>query len=104
MKELKGHPNFIQYEDHYDDETAIYILLEKIKGCDLETIMTDLKNEFYTNKEAFMRFILRLLIQLSEALKVLNNKNIYHRDLHPKNIMLKFKDDQHLKEAKDQKF
>ena len=39
MEQLKGHPNFIQYEDHCEDKNFVYILLEWIEGYDFERVL-----------------------------------------------------------------
>ena len=91
MEELKGHPQFVQLEDYFEDETYVYFLMEKIQVCIFEKVMEKKKNERETNKEGFMKFILELLIQFSEALKVMSEKKIYHRDFNCENIMFSFK-------------
>ena len=82
MKELKGHPQFVQMEDYYEDETYLYLLLERIHGCNLKDVMQRKKGEMNNNKEGYLKFILELLIKLAEALKIMSDKKIYHRDLH----------------------
>jgi serine/threonine protein kinase len=84
LYELKGHSNIISYEDHQinrvenEDEWNIFIRMEY--AISLKEI---LKDKSLTEKE-----ILKLGIDICNALEFCHSKNIIHRDIKEANIFI----------------
>lgn len=91
LRELR-HPNIVRYYDRIIDRTnaTLYIVMEFCEGGDLATLITKcIKERRYLEEE----FILRVMAQLSLALKECHGRNdggstVLHRDLKPANIFL----------------
>ncbi|KAI7800033.1 serine/threonine-protein kinase Nek2 isoform X1 [Triplophysa rosa] len=94
LRELK-HPNIVRYYDRIIDRsnTTLYIVMEYCQGGDLASLINrNIKERRYLEEE----FILRVLSQLSLALKECHGRNngsstVLHRDLKPANIFLDVK-------------
>jgi serine/threonine protein kinase len=94
MKEYKlcyklKHKNIVQilgvYKNKLDITTfGIYILME-IGSTDWEKEIKNhcQKNKYYTQKE-----LINILIQLTNALAFLQEKNVSHRDIKPQNVLI----------------
>lgn len=76
-----NHPNILKFIHSFNDSKNIYILTELCENQTLRNLLnkrgtlTELEIQYYG-------------IQIISALKYLNNKNIYHRDLKLSNIFL----------------
>ncbi|XP_016102434.1 serine/threonine-protein kinase Nek2-like isoform X2 [Sinocyclocheilus grahami] len=94
LRELK-HPNIVRYYDRILDKTntTLYIVMEYCEGGDLASLINRcIKDRRYLKEE----FILRVMAQLSLALKECHGRNngsstVLHRDLKPANIFLDVK-------------
>ena len=76
------HPNIVKYFGTCEDEFFIHIVMEYLKGHDLDKIIS-LKN--YTGfDEKNMCLIIQ---QLLKALAFIHSKNIIHRDIKPENVL-----------------
>ncbi|KAF6717091.1 Serine/threonine-protein kinase Nek2 [Oryzias melastigma] len=91
LRELK-HPNIVRYYDRIIDrrKTTLYIIMEYCEGGDLSCLISRcIKERKYLEEQ----FILRVMVQLSLALKECHRRcdgraTILHRDLKPANIFL----------------
>lgn len=73
------HPNIVGCFDVFQDSDNVYIIMEY---CDSGTLRTILKKPL---KERYVQYY---FMQLTDGLKYLDNYNILHRDIKPKNILL----------------
>lgn len=75
------------FETYYDhNESKIYIIMQWIKGVELtEKMKTSKPNQF-----------IQWMIDLCEVLLMMANKNLYHKDIKPSNIMIDSTNQLHL--------
>ena len=76
------HPNIVKYFGTFEDEYYIHIVMEYLKGHDLNKIIS-LKN--YTGFDE--KNMCQIVQQLLKALAFIHSKNIIHRDIKPENIL-----------------
>ena len=76
------HPNIVKYFGTFEDENFIHIVMEYLKGHDLDKIIS-LKN--YTGLDE--KNMCQIIQQLLKALSFIHSKNIIHRDIKPENIL-----------------
>tara|TARA_B110000881_G_scaffold9974_1_gene7547 strand:- start:1549 stop:2619 length:1071 start_codon:yes stop_codon:yes gene_type:complete len=79
LKSLQ-HPNIIACYGSYEDIKYVYIILEFCERGDLSLL---LKGNILNEKDVHKYFI-----HLVSALQYLNNRQIIHRDIKPKNILI----------------
>lgn len=72
--------NIVKCYDIIDDIDAIYIIMEYCNGGDLSSLLINLPI-----KDIFIK---HYFIQIINAIKFLHEKNIIHRDIKPKNMLL----------------
>lgn len=73
------HPNIVRCYDVYEEEGKIYIVMEYCESGDLREILKKPIKEKYTQF---------YFSQLANGLKYLDEQNIMHRDIKPRNILL----------------
>jgi calcium-dependent protein kinase len=76
------HPNIVKYFGTFEDELNIHIVMEYLKGHDLDKIIS-LKNYNDFDEKSMAEIIQQLL----KALSFIHSKNIIHRDIKPENIL-----------------
>jgi serine/threonine protein kinase len=76
------HPNIVSLFDIGVDDEQFYMVMEYVHGRNLQEIIESQKAFFPIDN------ILRIAIQLCEALKVAHEHDIIHRDIKPANILL----------------
>ena len=76
------HPNIVKYFGTFEDEFFIHIVMEYLKGHDLDKIIS-LKN--YTGFDE--KNMCQIIQQLLKALAFIHSKNIIHRDIKPENVL-----------------
>jgi serine/threonine protein kinase len=74
------HPNIIKCYDIIEDINVVYIIMEYCDSGDLSSLLI--------NKPMNEEYIKYYFRQIIDALKFLHGKNIIHRDIKPKNILL----------------
>lgn len=84
MSMLKGTSNIVSYEDH------VVIPHDEGIGWDILIRMELLKplNEFITHEPITVRDIIKLGIDMCNALELCQKRNIIHRDIKPENIFV----------------
>ncbi|KAI9745466.1 MAG: hypothetical protein M1818_001000 [Claussenomyces sp. TS43310] len=80
-----SHPNLLCLKDTFDEESAVYLILELAAEGELFNwiVMKQKLTEDETRK---------VFIQLFQAVKYLHDRGIVHRDIKPENILLTDKD------------
>lgn len=79
-----NHPNIIKYYESFVYKRHLCIITEYAENGDLQRKIKDAKN----GKSLTQQQILDWFCQLALALGHIHSKNILHRDLKPKNILL----------------
>ena len=81
-----SHPNIVRLEDHFEDDTHVYLVMELVSGGELfERIV---ERDHYTEREA--RDLVRVLLG---AIACCHDRGIAHRDIKPENMLLTSRDD-----------
>ena len=81
------HPHIVQIENHFSHEGLPCIVMEYIQGMDLGQ---RLKQQGKLSEAEAVRYIR----QIGEALVVVHDKGLLHRDLKPQNIMVRATQDE----------
>jgi serine/threonine protein kinase len=79
------HPSVVDVYDYFTEEERSYLVLEFIRGKDLETVLNE-RDTFFSQEET-----LDLALQICDVLSFLHNHEpqpIIFRDMKPSNIML----------------
>ena len=82
------HPNIVKYFGTFEDDYYIHILMEYLKGHDLNKIIALKKYTGFEEKD-----MAKIIEQLLKALSFIHSKNIVHRDIKPENILFSNKKD-----------
>jgi len=85
LKKMR-HPNIIRLKGFYDEESKLYLVMERVTGGELFSRIVELG----AYSEAAAADVIRKLL---DAVHYLHERNIAHRDLKPTNLLLKSKDD-----------
>ncbi len=75
------HPNIVQVYDYFVEDSDGYIVMEWLEGKTLREIKSEIN---VLNIES----ILKICIQIGEALNYAHQQNIMHKDIKPENIMI----------------
>jgi serine/threonine-protein kinase len=76
-----NHPNIVQVYDFGNEGDLAYIVMEYIQG-------KELKDYFDAKERLDLTRILRLMIELLDALECAHEAGIIHRDIKPANVMV----------------
>ena len=79
---LGGHPNLVSLESIYDEENAVYIVLEYLEGGELFDQVV--ARGSYSEKDASA-----LIKKIVLAIAALHQVRVIHRDLKPENVVFK---------------
>ena len=81
------HPSIIEVFDYgQTDDNQLYIVMELVRGPNLETLLTQWRAE---QRQLPLAEAVSLMRQLAEATAYANEQGVLHRDLKPANILLK---------------
>ena len=86
LKKMKS-KHSVEFINGIKENNYYYIIMELCDG-DLNKLLTMKKG----NLDIIT--IIKIMIQINEAFKLMRNKKIEHRDLKPDNILIKFKNDE----------
>ncbi|TBU64825.1 kinase-like protein [Dichomitus squalens] len=79
---VTGHPNIVGILDAFEDTNYFYLVLELCPGGDLFHQICSKRS--YAGNDARLR---RVFLQLVDAVEACHQRNIFHRDLKPDNIL-----------------
>ena len=82
IMKLCRHPNIVQLFDHFENSDYIFIIMEYLKGGDLEQYLNKINFRVTENRAR------SIINQIASGIKYLHEYGILHRDLKPENIML----------------
>ncbi|XP_029460974.1 serine/threonine-protein kinase DCLK2 isoform X2 [Rhinatrema bivittatum] len=80
LRQVK-HPNIIMLVEEVDTPTALYLVMELVKGGDLFDAITS--STKYTERDGSA-----MVYNLASALKYLHSLNVVHRDIKPENLLV----------------
>ena len=75
------HPNIVRFYEFFSEDQVPYIVMDYIPGKTLDQIVSP---ENPLSETTAVNYIL----QVAEALKVVHNNNLLHRDIKPQNLIL----------------
>ena len=75
------HPNIIQLEDVFSDQSTLFLVMELVRGGDLFDRIVARKR--YNEGDAKL-----VVLQILYAMQFMHDKNVAHRDMKPENILL----------------
>ncbi|KAG5846275.1 hypothetical protein ANANG_G00148050 [Anguilla anguilla] len=83
--EALKHPFIVQYNDSFEDDMNVYIVVEYCEGGDLSQEIKKQKDtgEYFPEDQ-----ILTWFVEICMAVEYVHEKNILHRDIKPQNIFL----------------
>jgi hypothetical protein len=81
------HPHIIQVFFTYEDKFRFYIIMEPLADCDLEAFLTQYGPTPPTESQRIM--VWRWFMCLSNTLAFIHSKGIRHKDIKPRNILVK---------------
>lgn len=76
-----SHPNIVRVFDVFEENNTVYLVMEYLQG---ETLGKRIENRHVLSSQD----VLDMLYPLLDALKVLHDRNMLHRDIKPQNIFL----------------
>ena len=76
-----NHPNIVQVYDFGEEGDIAYIVMEFIRGKELKTF-------FDANERFDLKEVVRIMVELCDALDFAHAAGIVHRDIKPANVML----------------
>lgn len=81
LNRLLGHPNIVKYYEYFEEEEVHYLVMEFLDGKNLSELLQEEGKLKY-------RFVFDYIYQIGLAIKYMHDKNLVHRDIQPKNIMI----------------
>ncbi|WP_372367043.1 FHA domain-containing serine/threonine-protein kinase [Candidatus Uabimicrobium sp. HlEnr_7] len=82
-----NHKNIVHIYDFGSHDGKLYIVMEYIQGSNICQYVTKLKAQKKPLSDFFVK-ICQLFCDLCEVLGYLHNKNVYHADIKPQNILV----------------
>ncbi|MBH8572394.1 serine/threonine protein kinase [Nostocaceae cyanobacterium CENA369] len=83
LKKLQspGHPNIVKYYEYFEENEIHYLVIEFLDGNNLSKLLEEKGKLKY-------QLAFDYIYQIGLGLKYVHGKNLVHRDVHPKNIMI----------------
>ena len=94
MKKCSKSDNSVKCYEYFDNNKNFVIIMEL---CDVNLSQLLMKNLEKYDRGFSVEEIYEIMTQLNNALKIMKNNNIIHRDLKLENILVKFIDKEHKK-------
>jgi Tol biopolymer transport system component/serine/threonine protein kinase len=80
------HPSIVKVHDFGESKGLLYIVIEYIPGNNLQDILNLLRGQ---NRWVILTEAIQIVQQVGQALDYARNQGLLHRDIHPRNLMLK---------------
>ena len=80
------HPSIVKVHDFGESDGLLYIVIEFIPGNNLQQILETLRLQ---NRWVILTEAILIIQQVGQAMDYARNQGLLHRDIHPKNLMLK---------------
>ncbi|KAF1841652.1 kinase-like protein, partial [Cucurbitaria berberidis CBS 394.84] len=81
------HPHIVQVHLTYEDKTRFFIVMRPLADCDLEAFLEEHTQRPPTQAQQDM--VWRWFLCLSNTLTFIHSKGIRHKDIKPRNILVK---------------
>ncbi len=84
------HPNIVPIHDiGIDEKNRLFFTMKYVNGRDLDSILSDLRNEIPESKKEYSQMrLIRSIVSVCNAIAFAHSKGVIHRDLKPANIMI----------------
>ena len=80
------HPSIVKVHDYGESDSLLYIVIEYIPGNNLQQILEILRSQ---NRWVILTEAILIIQQVGQAMDYARKQGLLHRDIHPKNLMLK---------------
>lgn len=80
------HPSIVKVHDFGESDGLLYIVIEFITGSNLQQILETLRSQ---NRWVVLTEAILIIQQVGQAMDYARKQGLLHRDIHPKNLMLK---------------
>uniref|UniRef100_A0A453N4J7 non-specific serine/threonine protein kinase n=1 Tax=Aegilops tauschii subsp. strangulata TaxID=200361 RepID=A0A453N4J7_AEGTS len=84
LKALKGHENIVHFDNAFEDDSYVYIVMELCEGGELLDRILAKKNSRYSEKDAAV--VVRQMLKVAAECHL---RGLVHRDMKPENFLFK---------------
>lgn len=88
LQKLSGHPNVVNFEDVFEDDEKVYIIMELCEGGELLDRILGRKDNRYSEQDAA-----QVVRQMLSVVARCHLNGVVHRDLKPENFLFKGKEE-----------
>jgi len=85
---IKDSPYIIKLDDYFEYDGKVHLVLEFCNGGDLEGYLKEEKEHLELAATFMLQEVKVISYYLAKAIELLYNKNIVHRDIKPKNLLI----------------